>query len=47
VVPFLPEDDIDIPELELETNEGSEGIIPFWQELKEMHQRELQDKNKK
>jgi rare lipoprotein A len=36
VVPYLPEDEIDIPELELETNEGSESIVPFWQELKEV-----------
>ena len=35
IVPFLPEDDIEIPELELETNEGQEGIVPYWQEMKE------------
>ena len=34
IVPFLPEDEIEIPELELETNEGSEGIVPFWQDMK-------------
>ncbi len=34
IIPFLPEDDIDFPELELETNDGSEGITPFWQEIK-------------
>lgn len=37
IIPFLPEDDIEIPELELETNEGSESIVPFWQEMKEDH----------
>ncbi len=40
-VPFLPEDEIDIPELELETNEGSQGMIPFWQELRDMQKRDL------
>jgi rare lipoprotein A len=32
VVPYLPEDEIDIPELELETNGGAEGAVPSWQE---------------
>ena len=35
IIPFLPTDEIEIPELELETNEGSNGIIPFWQDMKE------------
>lgn len=35
IIPFLPEDEIEIPELELETNEGQGGIIPYWQEMKE------------
>ena len=39
IVPFLPEEDIDIPDLELETNEGSEGMTPFWQELKEIQKK--------
>jgi len=39
VVPFLPEGEIDIPDLELETNEGSEGMTPFWQELKEIQEK--------
>ena len=39
IIPFLPEDDIDIPDLELETNEGSESITPFWQELKEIREK--------
>ena len=34
VVPFLPEDEIEIPDLELETNDGASGMTPFWQELK-------------
>ena len=35
IVPFLPEDEIEIPELELETNQGSPGLVPFWQDMKE------------
>lgn len=34
VVPFLPEDEIEVPDLELETNDGARGMTPFWQELK-------------
>ena len=33
IVPFLPEDEIEIPDLELETNQGSNGVTPFWQEV--------------
>lgn len=35
VVPFKAETDIDIPELDLETNSGSDDIVPFWQELRD------------
>ena len=34
IVPFLPDDEIGIPDLELETNDGARGVTPFWQELK-------------
>ena len=34
IVPFLPEDEIEIPDLELETNYGGSGVTPFWQEIK-------------
>lgn len=35
VVPFQPaEDDIELPELELETNEGEMGVTPYWQDMK-------------
>ena len=34
IVPFLPEDEIEIPDLELETNDGGSGVTPFWQEIK-------------
>ena len=40
VVPFQPDDEIDIPELDLETNEGSPYISPFWQDIKEDHEEE-------
>ena len=34
IVPYLPTDEIDLPELELETNDGSTDITPFWQDMK-------------
>lgn len=34
IVPFLADEEIELPELDLETNEGSKGITPFWQEMK-------------
>jgi len=34
IVPYLPTDEIEIPELELETNEGPDEITPFWQDMK-------------
>ena len=34
IIPFLPDDEIELPELDLETNEGSKGTTPFWQEMK-------------
>jgi len=35
VVPFLPTDEIDIPDLELETNQGAPALSPFWKDMKE------------
>ena len=35
VVPFLPTDEIDIPDLELETNDGAPALHPFWKDMKE------------
>ena len=35
IVPFMPEDEIDIPQLEIETNEGSTGMKPLWQLIAE------------
>ena len=35
IVPFRPQiEEIDIPELELETNDGSPEIVPYWQEIR-------------
>jgi len=34
IVPFQPTDEIEIPELDLETNEGAPGMVPFWKDLK-------------
>ena len=38
VVPFLPDDEIELPELDLETNEGAPALSPFWQDMKEDQQ---------
>ena len=35
VVPFLPTDEIDIPDLELETNDGAPALHPLWKDMKE------------
>ena len=35
IVPFMPDDEIDLPELEMETNEGSTGMKPLWQLIAE------------
>ena len=34
IVPFQPNDEIEIPELDLETNEGAPALVPFWKDLK-------------
>lgn len=35
VVPFLPTDEIEIPDLELETNQGAPALSPFWKDMKD------------
>ncbi len=35
VVPYLPTDSIDIPELELETNDGAPALNPLWKEIRD------------
>lgn len=34
IVPFQPNDEIEIPEMDLETNEGAPALVPFWKDLK-------------
>ena len=34
IIPFLPDDEIELPELELETNDGAMGMTPFCQEIR-------------
>lgn len=48
IVPYLPTDEIDLPELELETNDGSTDITPYWQDMKKDLQetRQVQNKSK-
>lgn len=45
IVPFKPEDNIELPELELSTNTGSEDK-PIWMLLKEQWEQEKQHKKK-
>jgi len=49
IVPYLPTDEIDLPELELETNDGSTDITPYWQDMKKDLQetRQVQNTSKK
>ena len=35
VTPFRPPEEIDLPELELETNDGSPATMPLWKEIRE------------
>ena len=35
VVPFLPTDEIEIPDLELETNDGAPALHPLWKDMKD------------
>ena len=35
IVPYKPTDEIEIPELELETNDGATALNPYWKDLKE------------
>jgi rare lipoprotein A len=50
VVPFLPDDEIEIPELDMETNDGSPALSPFWKDMKEDQlkaQQSIQNKSQK
>ena len=45
IVPFLAEDEIELPELDLETNEGAKGLTPFWQDMKKDMMKETTPSN--
>ena len=45
IVPYLPKDEIEIPDLELETNDGAEGMVPFWHDMKKDLQESRQAQN--
>ena len=34
IIPFQPSDSLEVPELDLETNEGAPAMVPFWKDLK-------------
>jgi rare lipoprotein A len=46
VVPFLPSDEIEIPDLELETTESTPALNPFWKDMKEDQLRAEQQKER-
>ena len=39
VVPFKPTEEIELPDMELETNDGAPALVPFWKEMKENQQK--------
>ena len=47
VVPFLPTDEIEIPDLELETNDGAPALHPFWKDMKDDQQQAQQQVQQK
>lgn len=48
IVPYLPSDTIELPELELETNSGDNDVIPVWQQIEKglQESRQAQKKSK-
>ncbi len=46
VVPFKPDDVIEIPELELETNDGAPALNPLWKEIRDNHIKNQQQQKK-
>ncbi len=49
IIPYRPVDDIEIPELELETNEGEQEITPYWKDMKKdlLEAQQIHEKSKK
>jgi rare lipoprotein A len=41
-VPFLPTDEIEIPDLELETNDGAPALNLLWKDMKDDQMQEQQ-----
>lgn len=46
IVPFMPDDEIELPEFEMETNEGSTGMKPLWQLMAEEADRKMEASSK-
>jgi len=48
IVPYRPTDEIEIPELELETNQGEQEITPYWRDMKKdlQESQQIQEKSK-
>ena len=48
IVPYLPSETIELPELELETNSGDNDVIPVWQQIEKglQESRQAQKKSK-
>ena len=46
IVPFMPDDEIELPELEMETNEGDTGMKPLWQLIAEEADRKREASSK-
>ena len=47
IVPFMPDDEIELPELEMETNEGDTGMKPLWQLIAEEADKKKEASSKK
>ena len=47
IVPFMPDDEIELPELEIETNEGDTGMKPLWQLIAEEADKKKEASSKK
>ena len=46
IIPFMPDDEIELPEFEMETNQGSAGMKPLWQLIAEEADRKREASSK-
>ena len=46
IIPFMPDDEIELPEFEMETNQGSTGMKPLWQLIAEEADRKREASSK-